>query len=222
MNHFSAYLAQNGGLVLAAFWQQLALCFITFALAFVLGVPLGLLCYRNERLKRPLMSLVNLLQTLPALALFGLVVAAGGRTGTGPALFLALLYTLLPIIFGTEKGFRGIGRPAIDAAMGMGLSRSRTLFSVMLPLASGQIMRGLRKGAVSAVGMVTMATLAGGGLGSFILDGIRTHNTAMILAGALPACLLAVAADLVLALLFKAIVPAPLRRTPEPVLFLRK
>lgn len=214
-------IPQNAGFV-GLLVSQLALILTTFALAMALGVPLGIVCYRNERLKRPLLRLVVLLQKLPALALFGVFVAVGGSTGGITALWLALLYTVLPIIFGTEKGFRRIDRAAIDAALGMGLSYKETFFKVLLPLASPQIMRGLRKGAVDAVGMVTMATLGGGGLGWLILQGIQARDPLLILSGALPACLLALLADLGLAALEKAVVPAPLRRVPRRALFIEK
>lgn len=205
-----------------ALLQECALVLGTFALALLLGVPLGLLCYRHERLKRPLLRLVSVLQKLPALALFGVFVAAGGTTGGLTALWLALLYTVLPVIFGTEKGFRKIDRATIDAALGMGLRADRIFFDILLPLASGQIMRGVRKAAVDAVGMVTMATLSGGGLGRLIMDGIAARDVSLILAGALPACLLALAADCMLAAVEKAVVPVPLRRSPKKVLFIDK
>ena len=201
---------------------QLAIVIATFALAMALGVPLGVWCYRSERLKRPLLRLVVLLQKLPALALFGVFVAVGGSTGSITALWLALLYTVLPIIFGTEKGFRRIDRAAIDAALGMGLTWRETFFRILLPLASGQIMRGLRKAAVDAVGMVTMATLGGGGLGWFILEGIKSGNAALILAGALPACCLALLADMALGRLERLVVPPSLRPKADRVLFIEK
>lgn len=213
-------------LTVSTFWMSLAgqmgLVVITFALALVLGVPLGFLCYRSARVKLPLMRLVALLQKLPALALFGLFVAVGGKTGSLTALWLALIYTLLPIIFGSEKGFRKIDRPAIDAALGMGLSYRETFFNIMLPLASGQIMRGLRKAAVDAVGMVTMATLGGGGLGWLILQGILKKDPVMIVAGAVPACVLALLADRGVFALEKVIVPAALRREEKQRLFIEK
>lgn len=202
--------------------QEIVLVLLTFALALVLGVPLGLLCYRHTRLKRPLLRMASVLQKLPTLALFGLFVAAGGSTGSATALWLALLYTVLPIIFATEKGFRRIDRATVDAALGMGLRANQIFFQILLPLASGQIMDGVRKAAVGAVGVVTMATLSGGGLGQLIMDGIGMRNPIPILAGALPACVLALAVDMVLAALERAIVPAPLRRAPKQVLFIDK
>ena len=135
---------------------------------------------------------------------------------------LAVFYTVLPVIFGTEKGFRRIGRPPVDAALGMGMDRRQLFFRVMLPLASQQVMVGLRKAAVTAVGMVTLATMRGGGLGVLILDGIQQGSGDMVLAGAAPACLMALAADLGMALLGRRVVPAPLRRREKRVLYIAK
>ena len=173
----------------AHFWQalgsQLLLSVLTFAFAVLLGLPLGLLAYRYHALTPPLIGLVNLLQTLPAFAVFGLFVVVG-RLGAVTTLLLALLYTVLPVIFGTEKGFRRIGRPPIDAALGMGMDRWQTFCRILMPLASPQIMVGLRKAAVTAVGMVTLATLRGGGLGVLILDGIQQGSGLLVVAGRCP------------------------------------
>lgn len=213
------YLAQ------ISFWQmlgsQLMLTALTFALAALAGFPLGVLAFRYHVLTPPLIGLVNLLQTLPAFALFGIFVVLG-RISSATSLLLAVFYTILPVIFGTEKGFRRIGRPPVDAAMGMGMVRRQAFFRVLLPLASPQIMVGLRKAAVCAVGMVTLATMRGGGLGLLILDGIQQGSGRMVLAGAAPACLMALAADLGMALAHRRLVPAPLRRREKRALYIAK
>ena len=209
----------------AHFWQalgsQLLLAVLTFAFAVLLGLPLGLLAYRYHALTPPLIGLVNLLQTLPAFAVFGLFVVVG-RLGAVTTLLLALLYTVLPVIFGTEKGFRRIGRPPIDAALGMGMDRWQTFCRILMPLASPQIMVGLRKAAVTAVGMVTLATLRGGGLGVLILDGIQQGSGLLVVAGAVPAILMALLADGGMALLQRRLVPAPLRRRERRALYIAK
>lgn len=215
------FLVENSAFVLESTAKELLLVCITFSLAVALGLPLGLLCYRNEKLKRPLLELISLLQTLPALALFGIFVAIG-RQGLLTTLLLALIYTLLPVIFGTDKGLHQIDRPTLDAALGMGMTYREILFTVMLPLASPQIFRGVRKAMVAAVGMVTIATIPGGGLGFLIMEGMRAHNMGMALAGALPACLLALLADLGIGVLEKIFVPVALRRAPEQELFISK
>lgn len=205
----------------AALGEQTLLALLTFALATLIGVPLGILAYRYRALKTPLIGLVNLLQTLPAFAVFGLFVLLG-HLRFGTALAAALLYSVLPVIFGTEKGLRRIGRPAIDAALGMGLSRRQVFTRVLLPLASPQVMVGLRKAAVASVGMITLATLRGGGLGELILDGIDAGSGALVAAGALPACAMALLADLLMALLSRRVVPAPLRRKERQALYIAK
>ncbi|MEG0803972.1 MAG: ABC transporter permease subunit [Pygmaiobacter sp.] len=221
MRSLSEFLAANGTLVLWCCIKEVVLVFVTFGFALLLGLPLGLLCYRNERFKRPLLCLIELLQTLPALALFGIFVAVG-RQGLGTTLLLALIYTILPVIFGTDQGLHSIDRATIDAALGMGMTRGEVFCNVLLPLASCDIMPALRKAAITAVGMITMATLSGGGLGILIMEGIRTHSVGMILAGALPACLLALVVDLIMSALQKAIVPEALRRAPKEELFISK
>ncbi len=212
-------------LVQAHFWQalggQLLLSILTFVFAVLLGLPVGLLAYRYHALTPPLIGLVNLLQTLPAFAVFGLFVVVG-RLGTVTTLLLALLYTVLPVIFGTEKGFRRIGRPPIDAARGMGMDRWQTFCRILLPLASPQVMVGLRKAAVTAVGMITLATLRGGGLGVLILDGIQQGSGLLVVAGAAPAILMALLADAGMALLHRRLVPAPLRRKERRALYISK
>lgn len=213
------YLSQIG------FWQtlgsQLLLTALTFALAAAVGFPMGVLAFRYHMLTPPLIGMVNLLQTLPAFALFGIFVVLG-RTSSATSLLLAVLYTILPVIFGTEKGFRRIGRPPVDAALGMGMDRRQLFFRVMLPLASPQVMVGLRKAAVVAVGMVTLATMRGGGLGVLILDGIQQGSGRMVVAGAAPACLMALAADLGMALAHRRLVPAPLRRRQKRERYIAK
>ena len=207
------------------FWSalggQLLLTVGTFLLAVAIGFPLGLLAYRYRALTPPMIGFINLLKTLPGFAVFGILMALG-RHSIITSLLAALAFTILPVIFGTEKGFRRIGRPPIDAALGMGMDPATIFVRVLLPLASPQIMAGLRRAGIAAVGMVTLATMRGGGLGVLILQGIQSGDSMVTLAGALPACLLALAADLGLALLFRAVVPAPLRRREKRALYIAK
>ena len=207
------------------FWPalggQLLLTAGTFLLAVAIGFPLGLLAYRYRVLTPPMIGFANFLKILPGFAVFGILMAMG-RHSTVTSLLAALFFTILPVIFGTEKGFRRIGRPPIDAALGMGMDPATIFVRVLLPLASPQVMAGLRRAGVAAVGMVTLATMRGGGLGALILEGIRQNNGSMTLAGALPACLLALIADLALAWLFRLVVPAPLRRREKRVLYIAK
>lgn len=212
-------------LVSVGFWpalaQQVLLILLTVLLALAVGLPLGFASYKYHALTPPLIGLVNLLQTLPAFAVLGLFMALGLQNFT-TSLLLAFLYTVLPVIFGTEKGLRRIGRAPIDAALGMGMTGWQVLRRVLLPLASPQILPGVRRAVITAVGTTTLATLHGGGLGVLILDGIYTGDTQRLLAGAVPACLLVLAANGGMALLHRRFVPAPLRRKEQREVFIEK
>ena len=184
---------------------------IIFILAFstIIGVPLGLLCYNHNRLKKNLLGIADILQTLPALGVLGLLVAVG-RLNLFTTFLLVFLYTLLPIIFGAEKGFRSIDRTTIDSAIAMGIPPLKVITRIMLPLVSPLLMQGIRAGGIACVGATTIASFNIYGLGSFIMDGIRLENTGMILAGAIPVCLMALIVDIIISYISRLIIPKAL------------
>lgn len=188
---------------------QLALVGVLYAL--LAGVPIGLLISRYKWLVSPALWLTNAMQTVPALALTGFVMLLTGLTrSTG--IIVLFLYSLMPIIRSTYTGITGVDPALIEAARGMGMTRWQILRMVQAPLAVSVILVGFRVAMVIAIGTASIMSLAGaGGLGQMIFAGIDRVQDKMILAGALPAVLLAVAAELGIGALEKRLVPRGLR-----------
>jgi osmoprotectant transport system permease protein len=199
------------GVVSAALLRHLELVASSLAACILVGVPLGILASRRKRLAALVLGTAGVLQTVPSLALLALLIPVVG-IGVVPAAVALFLYGLLPIVQGTCIGLNTIPGPLAEAAEALGLPSSARLFRVELPLASPSILGGVRTSAVIAVGTATIAALVGaGGLGDPILQGIALRSTPLILAGAVPAALLALAAQGGFALLERAIVPRGLR-----------
>jgi osmoprotectant transport system permease protein len=185
--------------------------------AVLIGLPLGVAMVRHPRVQGPLFAALNLLQTIPSIALFGLLlvplsalasavpaVAALGIGGIGPApaIIALVLYALLPIVRNSVAGIAGVDPGVIDAARGMGMTGQQLFWRVELPLALPLLLAGLRIVTVQAVGLAVVAALIGaGGLGSFVFEGLGQYAADLVLLGALPAILLALAADFVLQML---------------------
>jgi len=183
--------------------EHLWLVGVSMALAVAAGIPTGILLARRPRLEKPVLAGANIVETIPSLALFGLLLPVpwlGSRADRLAILALAL-YALLPIIRNTYAGITGVDRAVVEAARGMGLTDRQLLFQVQLPLALSVILAGVRVATVVTVGVATIAAAIGaGGLGEYIFRGLAMVNNDLILAGAIPAALLALAADLVLGL----------------------
>jgi osmoprotectant transport system permease protein len=193
---FGAELARHCELVLAA-----------VALALAIGAPLGLLVARRPGTGSGIFATLNLLQTIPSVALFGLLIAPLSALGLGgigatPAIIALVLYSLLPVVRNTQAGILGVDPAVIDAARGMGLTRAQILRRIELPLGMPVFLAGLRIVTVQAIGLTVVAALIGaGGLGSFVFQGIGQYATDLVLLGALPTILLALGTDFALALL---------------------
>ncbi len=199
------YHNRQGGFA-AAIARHIALVAGAVLPAIAIGVPLGLLSIRRERLRGPIFVTLNLLQTIPSIALFGLLIAPLSALGLGgvgpvPALIALTLYALLPVARSTAAGLGGIDPALVDAARGMGLTRRQILWRVEAPLAAPVLLAGLRIVTVQAIGLTVVAALIGaGGLGSFVFEGLGQDAADLVLLGALPAILLALAADFLLQL----------------------
>jgi osmoprotectant transport system permease protein len=178
--------------------EHLWLVGISMLLAVLIGVPLGILLTRQPRLKTLVLGSTNIIQTIPSLALFGLLLPLpwlGTRVDRLAIVALAL-YALLPILRNTYVGITGISAPVREAAVAMGLTSSQLLWHVELPLASPVILAGIRVATVITIGVATIAAAIGaGGLGEFIFRGIAMVDNGVILAGAIPAALMALLAD---------------------------
>ncbi|WP_431610246.1 ABC transporter permease/substrate-binding protein [Chryseobacterium sp. 'Rf worker isolate 10'] len=183
--------------------QHLGLTFLSLFLAIIIGVPLGILIARKRKLSGSVLGIAGILQTIPSIALLGFMIPAFG-IGATPAIVALLIYALLPIIRNTYTGITEVDSAVTEAAKAMGMNRKQLLFKVELPLAMPVIIAGIRTAAVINVGVATLASfVAAGGLGEFIFGGISLNSTNMILAGAIPAALLAVLLDQTIAVLQK-------------------
>jgi len=183
--------------------QHIGLTFISLFIAVLIGLPLGILITRRKRLSGPVLGVAGVLQTIPSIALLGFMIPVLG-IGAKPAIVALLLYALLPIIRNTYTGITGVDPAIKEAAIAMGMSKWQVLFKAELPLAMPVIFAGIRTATVITVGVATLASyIAAGGLGEFIFGGISLNNTNMILAGAIPAALLAILFDFLLSRLQK-------------------
>lgn len=184
--------------------EHLWLVGISMLLAIVIGVPLGILLTRRPGWKTVVLGSNSVIQTIPGLALFGLLLPLPwlGARADRLAIFALTLYALLPIIQNTYVGISGVAAPVREAAVAMGLTNQQLLWQVELPLAANVIVAGIRVATVFVIGLATIAAAIGaGGLGEFIFRGLAMVNNDVILAGAIPAAVMALLADGLLALL---------------------
>jgi len=197
-----AFLAERRAELLALTGQHVVLVLVSTAIAVAVGLPLGLAMTRRDRLARVLLALAGLAQTIPSLAIFGFLIPLPfvGGIGARTAVVALVLYALLPILRNTYTGIRQVDPAVLEAATGMGMTAGERLRLVELPLALPVILAGVRTAAVVSVGTATIAAAVGaGGLGTYVFRGLTTLDTRLILAGAIPAALLALLVDGLLA-----------------------
>jgi osmoprotectant transport system permease protein len=190
--------------------EHLWLVAVSTFLAVVIGVPLGILITRRPRWNKPVLGSANIIQTIPSLALLGFLLPAPwfGERASRMAILALTLYALLPLIRNTYAGIQGVDRAVVEAGRGMGMTDGQLLLQVQLPLALGVIIAGIRVATVISVGLATIAAAIGaGGLGEYIFRGLAMVNNRVILAGAIPAALLALLADFTLGQLEKRLTP---------------
>ena len=198
------FLASHRGEILAATREHLTLVLISMAIAVAIGVPLGLALVTHPRWRAATLAVASVFQTIPSLALFGFLIPLPflGGIGAQTAIVALVLYALLPILRNTYVGLTGIDPAIIEAAEAMGMTERQILFRVRLPLATSFILAGIRTATIITIGVATIAAAIGaGGLGTFIFRGVAMVSDAVILAGAIPAALLALLADFLLGLL---------------------
>lgn len=177
---------------------------IAVGIAIVLGIPIGILCTRNASTARIALRLIDGIQTIPSLAMFGFLIPVPfiGGIGMRTAIVALILYSLLPVVRNTFLGIRGVDPVVRDAGVALGLTRGQLLREVEIPLAMPSIVAGVRIATVVGIGVATIAAaIGGGGLGTFIFRGVAMVDTRLILAGALPAAALALIADAAFTLL---------------------
>ena len=208
---FIDYVVENHEQIISLFLEHIELTFIAVGLSILIGVPIGIIISYIKKLDKPILGLSSVIQAVPSMALLGFLIPFVG-IGTIPAIIVVILYSLLPIIKNTYTGINGISETMIESAKGIGLTKSQILFKIQIPQTLPVIMAGIRISAVSAVGLMTMsAFIGGGGLGYLIFSGIRTLNNYQILAGAIPACILALIVDYFFGLIEKLVTPVSLQ-----------
>jgi osmoprotectant transport system permease protein len=199
--NFWQFMAANRQQVFELTLENIVLAGVATLLAALVGIPLGILITRTPRLSKLVLGVANVIQTIPSLALFAFLLPVPwlGERGSRLAILALALYGLLPLIRNTYTGIRGVDPAVVEAGRAMGLTDWQLLFQVELPLASGVIVAGLRIATVLSIGLATIAAAIGaGGLGEFIFRGLSMVNNQVILAGAIPAALLALLADFLL------------------------
>jgi osmoprotectant transport system permease protein len=197
------FMHEQADKLLAQTLEHIGLTFISLFIAVIIGLPLGIFIARKKQFSGAVLGIAGVLQTIPSIALLGFMIPLLG-IGAKPAIVALFLYALLPIIRNTYTGITGVDASVKEAALAMGMSLKQVLFKVELPLAMPVILAGIRTATVINVGVATLASyIAAGGLGEFIFGGISLNNTNMILAGAIPAALLAIFFDFLLSIVQK-------------------
>jgi osmoprotectant transport system permease protein len=188
--------------ILDATATHMTLVLIAMVIAILIAVPLGMVIVQRPTLRNIALGIASVFQTIPSLALFGFLIPIPFIGGIGPrtAIVALVLYALLPILRNTYVGLTGIDAAVLQAAEAMGMTNTQILWRVRLPLALPVILAGIRTATIITIGVATIAAAIGaGGLGTFIFRGVAMVSNAVILAGAIPAALLAIAADVLLA-----------------------
>lgn len=190
--------------------EHIELVVVSVVIASIIGLPLGIFLYRIERIRKTLLGVVGVIQTIPSLALFGFLIPVPyiGGIGARTAIVALVLYALLPIVANTCTGLISVDRAVRESAIAMGLTNRQLLSMVELPLAARTIVTGIRIATVTTVGTATIAAAIGaGGLGVFIFRGIASVDTRQLLAGAIPAAVIALVADALLAWVERRLAP---------------
>jgi osmoprotectant transport system permease protein len=197
-------MMDHRGEILSATLDHMTLVVIAMAIAILIGVPLGMFIVQRPTLRTIALGIASIFQTIPSLALFGFLIPIPfiGGIGKRTAVVALVLYAILPILRNTYVGLTGIDPAVLESAEAMGMTRSQVLFRVRFPLAFAVSLAGIRTATIITIGVATIAAAIGaGGLGTFIFRGVALVSDALILAGAIPAALLALLADFLLGLL---------------------
>ncbi|PKR85685.1 ABC transporter permease [Heyndrickxia camelliae] len=212
------YYMQNGSYVWEQFYRHFLMSAYGVLFAAIVAIPLGILMARYHKLSTWLLSLANIIQTIPALAMVSVLMLVMGL-GTNTVVLSLFLYSLLPILKNTYTGIQSVDQFLLESGKAMGMTKFQVLRMVELPLALSVIMAGLRNALVIAIGIATIGTFVGaGGLGDIIVRGTNVTNGApIILAGAIPTAVMAVAADFIMAWLERSLSPIKKKKKVEQV-----
>ena len=210
-NSFISFLVERKSQILDLLLQHIQLTLLSITASVLIAIPLTILIVRYRKLSGPVIGFTNIVQSIPSLALLGFLIPVVG-IGSKPAIIMVVMYSLLPIVKNTFAGLTNINPSLIEAADGMGLTKTQVLLKVRFPLAMPIIMSGIRISAVTAIGLMTIAAFIGaGGLGYLVFSGVQSVNNNMILAGAIPACFLAILLDFLLGKVEDIVVPRGIR-----------
>lgn len=199
-----SFFVEHRAEILSATLDHVELVLISMVIAMLIAVPLGMFVVQRPALRAISIGVANIFQTIPSLALFGFLIPIPfiGGIGKRTAIVALVLYALLPILRNTYVGLSGVDSAVLEAAEAMGMTSAQILFRVRFPLALSVILAGIRTATVITIGIATIAAAIGaGGLGTFIFRGVALVSDSLILAGAIPAALLALIADFLLGLL---------------------
>ena len=196
-----SFLVEHRAEIFSATLEHVELVLIAMTAAILIGVPLGMLIVRRAKLRALALGIAGIFQTIPSLALFGFLIPIPfiGGIGQRTAIVALTLYALLPILRNTYVGLTEIDPAVLESAEAMGMTQAQILFRVRLPLGLAVILAGVRTATIITIGVATIAAAIGaGGLGTFIFRGVALVNDSLLLAGAIPAALLAILADFLL------------------------
>jgi len=197
MSDFFQFVTERHEQILSLIWEHTYISLSAVIAGFLIAVPLGIVLTRTEKLNKYVIGFVNILQTIPSLALLGLMIPLLG-IGVVPAIVALFLYSLLPMLRNTFTGIREVDPALKEAARGMGMTSLQILLKVELPLAISIIMGGFRTATIFTISWATLAAvIGGGGLGYLVFTGLGVANDSMLLTGALATALLATIADFI-------------------------
>ena len=196
-----SFMLEHRSEILSATLEHVELVLIAMTAAILIGVPLGMLIVQRAKLRALALGIAGIFQTIPSLALFGFLIPIPfiGGIGQRTAIVALTLYALLPILRNTYVGLTEIDSAVLESAEAMGMTQGQILFRVRFPLGLAVILAGVRTATIITIGVATIAAAIGaGGLGTFIFRGVALVNDSLLLAGAIPAALLAILADFLL------------------------
>ncbi|WP_041338968.1 choline ABC transporter permease OpuBB [Bacillus subtilis] len=215
MHHIVQFLQTNGGELLYKTYEHITISLIAVILGVLVAVPLGVVLTRMKKGAGTIIGIVNIIQTLPSLAILAFFIPLLG-VGKVPAIVALFFYSVLPILRNTYTGIRGVNKNLLESGKGIGMTPTEQVRLVELPLAAPVIMAGIRTSTIYLIGWATLASfIGGGGLGDYIFIGLNLYQPEYIIGGAVPVTILAIVIDYVLAVGERKLTPAGMQRLKE-------
>ncbi|MEC1288710.1 choline ABC transporter permease OpuBB [Bacillus mojavensis] len=215
MNHIIEFLQTNGGELLYKTYEHITISLIAVILGIAAAVPLGVVLTRMKKGAGTIIGIVNIIQTLPSLAILAFFIPLLG-VGKVPAIAALFFYSVLPILRNTYTGIRGVNKNLLESGKGIGMTAAEQIRLVELPLAAPVIMAGIRTSTIYLIGWATLASfIGGGGLGDYIFIGLNLYQPEYIIGGAVPVTILAIVIDYMLAVTERKLTPAGMHRLKE-------